>query len=1166
MPPNNSASKSDPAPPPRKRKWRRRLLITGLLLLILGALANGPGARWFIHRTIRAELAKLGMEGDLRVEGRLHSGFTLLDGDFNANSSDASVSFDELIIKYELLELLNKKVRRIEGQNIKVVAVATGIKDTEKKPLPDFEVLGAKLRDIRKLVRPVSIDVEQVHYRLLHPRYPTVDYHLASIKHPANSDAFTITGFHSNALGAKGLPLQDIRLRWEDEDLALDRLVIFPDLTLSTAQVNYAPGSPVELFASVTALSSQLIGFADSNGTIELDLRNDSLDLATTAARFAPDLELSGKIPHLHLRADNLLGTPDTWEVTANVKGTDLAWKDGQLDALSADLILGDRARLITDLGEGLKAHLDLENPLRKAAPEEGSTWWKDLNGTIKLEAASIHDALRKGFIAANKELPPLTNIPTGSLNVDAAIETSGPLDIQISKATWQLTNSTISEKPLPDLKGNLSLQETTAAFDFTLAEPRNNELFEGSATYRILSSNYKASLDVNLPDTEWLEPFQTFESPPWRTTNELILTWNGEGSVRSKQHEGSTEIKQLTLTPINDPGTTFITLTAEYDWPKSIKILSLSAHNGDLWLDGGIQWTDNRLSIPILRVHDDTGPLVTFKGGLPLSPEHLSADKILQTPGALDLSLKIDELLLDRLDRLLHLDLPEDLAATLHTDLNIGGSFAAPTLAGQIRTNSVKLPSTKSLPVLDAELNLETRDNTLHASGTVTEPAGQILSLSGKLPLNIGKWIENPDTLQSLTLDANAKVNQLALSRLQILEPSLATTEGSLSADLTLSGTVSEPKFTGTANATMKRYPLPVATFREVRDTSLNLKLEDDRIIIEPSTATIAGGEFTLSGDISLAEDEPTLALRLNADHALLWRNDSFIFRSNGNLALDGPWSQARLSGSLNLVESLFYKDIEIIPIGVPANNAPKPKLPKIDHAKVAKAFDIPEPFKNWTLDLSLKTEDSILIRGNVAEGTITADTRIGGTLSAPRPSGKFLIKKASADLPFSTLSIKNGNIILNPDDPLNPTLDIRGTSTVDSQRVNLYLYGSLSSPKYNLSSDRGLAENEVLTLLATGTSAADLEDPEIAKTKAFQVFIDNLRRRANKPGGNKYFREILNELDDVNLKVGENDPFSGRKFNSATLQVEDRWFLSAAVDDEGNTRGLVIFSMRFK
>ena len=48
--------------------------------------------------------------------------------------------------------------------------------------------------------------------------------------------------------------------------------------------------------------------------------------------------------------------------------------------------------------------------------------------------------------------------------------------------------------------------------------------------------------------------------------------------------------------------------------------------------------------------------------------------------------------------------------------------------------------------------------------------------------------------------------------------------------------------------------------------------------------------------------------------------------------------------------------------------------------------------------------------------------------------------------------------------------------------------------------------------------------------------------------------------------LAVGENDPFSGRKFNSATLELTNKILLSAAVDATGNTRGVVIFSVRFR
>ena len=36
-----------------KRRWLRRLLICLLALAILGLVINGPGARWFLAKTIR---------------------------------------------------------------------------------------------------------------------------------------------------------------------------------------------------------------------------------------------------------------------------------------------------------------------------------------------------------------------------------------------------------------------------------------------------------------------------------------------------------------------------------------------------------------------------------------------------------------------------------------------------------------------------------------------------------------------------------------------------------------------------------------------------------------------------------------------------------------------------------------------------------------------------------------------------------------------------------------------------------------------------------------------------------------------------------------------------------------------------------------------------------
>ena len=68
--------------PRKKRRWRRRLLILLGLLLVVGVVGNGPGARWAIRKVVVSQLAKQGAEGDLVVKGQILTGFTLSEADF----------------------------------------------------------------------------------------------------------------------------------------------------------------------------------------------------------------------------------------------------------------------------------------------------------------------------------------------------------------------------------------------------------------------------------------------------------------------------------------------------------------------------------------------------------------------------------------------------------------------------------------------------------------------------------------------------------------------------------------------------------------------------------------------------------------------------------------------------------------------------------------------------------------------------------------------------------------------------------------------------------------------------------------------------------------------------------------------------------------------------
>jgi hypothetical protein len=237
---------------------------------------------------------------------------------------------------------------------------------------------------------------------------------------------------------------------------------------------------------------------------------------------------------------------------------------------------------------------------------------------------------------------------------------------------------------------------------------------------------------------------------------------------------------------------------------------------------------------------------------------------------------------------------------------------------------------------------------------------------------------------------------------------------------------------------------------------------------------------------------------------------------------------------------------------------------LPALDSKLESKANALPLPFATWPLAVTIKTSDPFFIRGNLARGAITADVKVGGTLSNPQPVGEAVIEELTAALPLSKLTISSGKVRLTAATGLDPVLDIRGASRVSNYDVSLYVYGPVSAPKILLTSEPPLPENEIMTLLATGTTTDGLTDQDTAQSKATQLLIEEFRR-GRLPMGQKLM-PLLSKLENVELAVGEPDPYTGKKYASAKMPLFSRYFLYGAVDALGRTRTLFMFEVKMK
>ncbi len=430
-------------------------------------------------------------------------------------------------------------------------------------------------------------------------------------------------------------------------------------------------------------------------------------------------------------------------------------------------------------------------------------------------------------------------------------------------------------------------------------------------------------------------------------------------------------------------------------------------------------------------------------------------------------------------------------------------------------------------------------------------------------MPFRPAEWAEKPGRIQDEEITARLDLPRIDLSRLASLVPGVAIDSGFVTGNVDAAGTVGEPVIKGTLDLVNGGLVMEKSDIPPVSGLGASVDFVPDRITLKRLNATVAGGTLSAVGWLEIDEGKTgALEFRARANQIPLKRDESLIVRANADFRLTGTWEQAALTGTVGVVNSLFFRDIELLPMGSPFTGPEAAELPRIDTPAQPEG-SVPEPFRDWTLNVLARTENPFLIRGNLATGQAVGSVRIRGTIGSPAPDGVVTVSEVLASLPFSTLTVRSGTLRFTPESGFDPILEIRGSAEPRPYRVNAYVYGRASDPQLVLTSSPPLPENEIMTLLATGTTSSGLEDPQAASSRALQLFVEELRR--GRFGVGKQLRPLLKLLDRVDFSLAEEDPYSSESYSTATLKITDRWFLSAGMGSEGDSRVLAIWRLRF-
>lgn len=176
----------------------------------------------------------------------------------------------------------------------------------------------------------------------------------------------------------------------------------------------------------------------------------------------------------------------------------------------------------------------------------------------------------------------------------------------------------------------------------------------------------------------------------------------------------------------------------------------------------------------------------------------------------------------------------------------------------------------------------------------------------------------------------------------------------------------------------------------------------------------------------------------------------------------------------------------------------------------------------------------------------------------------GLIRVENFVASLPFSRLTVTRGFITFSRDAPFEPKLDILAESDLRDYRITANIYGSARDPQLSLTSEPPLPQQDIISLLATGTTTSELTgSPDVLAGRAAVLLFQQISRKLFKGRGPV---DNIPVLERFKLDIGAVDNRTGRQELSASFKLGENFYLVGDVDVTGEFAGRIRYLVRFR
>lgn len=338
-------------------------------------------------------------------------------------------------------------------------------------------------------------------------------------------------------------------------------------------------------------------------------------------------------------------------------------------------------------------------------------------------------------------------------------------------------------------------------------------------------------------------------------------------------------------------------------------------------------------------------------------------------------------------------------------------------------------------------------------------------------------KIAESPKPTSKLDLQVSGKLD---LNLFGFLTPFLEDLRGVLSLAVTARSGPGGSEVLGSAyveKGYVKLFEFP----HPLEEIRLDMLFNQKKIVFNTVKAELGGGQISGSGGLEFRgpKDYP-VSISGQFEKVTLNYPEKVRTTGSGTVSFTGSWFPFLLKIDYDIKDGLWAKEF--------ASDPNETSSLRRDH--FLPELLLQERFAPIQLDVGINfAEKGLLIKNELVDGRVNGAISVKGAPSKPSILGRMtLAKDTKISVKDTQFDVTNANIDFDDPNELNPKLYIAAHSRVQEYDIGLLIQGTGKKPDFAFTSVPPLANKDIISLLALGTTEGTRTGPVIQTTTVNQ------------------------------------------------------------------------------